>query len=279
MRVALLANPHARQGGDPTHIERLLRDAGAEVATQLMPCGSLDPAVLALEPERLVVSGGDGSVGFAAELAQRHGLPLAVVAAGTANDFARALGLPRDVEAAVRLAVTGRAVRALELGRMDGRPFVNAASTGLSPAAARRAAPLKRRLGPAAYGVGALAAAVREHPVPVRVEADGDVSFDGRAWQLTIACTGHFGGGSSIDGTRPQDGRLDVLVVGAAPRHRLVRLGVMLRRGSLRPGRRADDVRVSVPDGTAWNVDGELLRSGAAVAFTAERDAFTVVVP
>lgn len=278
MRIALLANPHARQGGDPGHVERLLRDAGAEVATQLMPCGGLDPDVLAFAPERLVVAGGDGSVGFAAKLAQRHDLTLGVIAAGTANDFARALDLPRDIPEAARLAATGSRTRSLELGRMDGRPFVNVASTGLAPAAARRAEPLKARLGPAAYGIGALAAALREHPVDVRIDADGDTRFDGPVWQLTIACTGHFGGGSSIEDARPDDGRLDVVVVRSAPRHRLVRIGIMLRRGSLRPGRRADELTIGVPDGTPWNVDGELVRSGSNVRFTAERDAFSVVV-
>ena len=56
------------------------------------------------------------------------------------------------------LAVDGHGLRRLELGRLgDGRPFVNVASAGLASVAARRAAPLKPRLGPLAYAVGAAA--------------------------------------------------------------------------------------------------------------------------
>ena len=65
------------------------------------------------------------------------GVPLAVVATGTANDFARRMGLSDDLGTACRLAVRGTRLRRLDLARIDGRPFVNVASAGLAPAAAR----------------------------------------------------------------------------------------------------------------------------------------------
>ena len=87
-------------------------------------------------------------------------MPLAVLPTGTANDFARAYGLPGDPREAAELAADGERTRPLELGRLaDGRPFVNVASAGLASVAARNAQPLKPRLGPLAYGVGALRAA------------------------------------------------------------------------------------------------------------------------
>jgi diacylglycerol kinase family enzyme len=93
---------------------------------------------VAWEPERIAVAGGDGSVGCAAEAAGRAGIPLAVVPVGTANDFARALELPLDPAEACRLAVQGEKTRLLELAWIEERPFVNAASVGLSPVAAPR---------------------------------------------------------------------------------------------------------------------------------------------
>jgi diacylglycerol kinase family enzyme len=89
-------------------------------------------------PERIVVAGGDGTIAPCAALAGRLGVPLAVVPLGTANDFARAHGLPLDVRVARELAAWGVRTRPLELGRLaDGRPFVNVASAGLAPLAAR----------------------------------------------------------------------------------------------------------------------------------------------
>src|SRR3954468_5990747 len=126
-----------------------MRRHGAEVRA----CGC-DPEGLAVVaawgPDRIAVAGGDGTIGDCAELAGRLGVPLAVIPLGTANDFARTADLPLEVEAACVLAVTGSALRPLELGRLaDGRPFVNVASAGLASAAARCGAPFKR-LGPLA---------------------------------------------------------------------------------------------------------------------------------
>src|SRR5215213_6009436 len=107
-----------------------MRRHGAEV--RVCGCGSEDlAAVAAWGPDRIAVAGGDGTIGDCAELAGRLGVPLAVIPLGTAE-------LPLEVEAACVLAVTGSALRPLELGRLaDGRPFVNVASAGLATAAAR----------------------------------------------------------------------------------------------------------------------------------------------
>src|SRR3954471_6207350 len=85
--------------------------------------------VEAMAPERIVACGGDGTIAPVAVLAGRLGVPLAVIPAGTANDFARAHGLPSDLKVARELAFHGVNTRPLELGRLaDGRPFVNVAS-------------------------------------------------------------------------------------------------------------------------------------------------------
>ena len=120
-----------------------------------------------------VVAGGDGSIGPAAEAAASARVPLGVVPVGTANDFARALGLPDDPAAAVELAATGRRRAASTSAGSARRPFVNAASAGLSPVAARKAHGLKAALGPLAYTVGALRAGLFAQPVAARVAVDG----------------------------------------------------------------------------------------------------------
>src|SRR4051812_17465223 len=109
-----------------------MRAHGAEASVFGCEPADLERAEAAA-PERLVVAGGDGTIGPVADLAGRLDVPLGVVPGGTANDFARATGLPLDpVEAAV-VAVTGSRLRRFELGRLgDGRPFVNVASAGLA---------------------------------------------------------------------------------------------------------------------------------------------------
>jgi diacylglycerol kinase (ATP) len=278
-RVVLLANPEAGSGGAEP-VERELRADGAELATY--PIDDAQPA-LESDPERIVVAGGDGSIGAAAALAARAGVPLAVVPVGTANDFARALGVPGELERACRLAVSGASTRAIELGRMDGRPFVNVASIGLPPVAARRARGLKRWMGPLSYAVGAVGAGLRAKPVDCRVmAAGGDEAFAGRAWQATVACSGAFGGGARLE-TDSHDGQLDAVVLEAGSRAGLLRRAYGMRSGRLEGQRgvrhrRAPSFVVEVGPDTAFNVDGELAVRSGPVRFTVEPAAVEVVV-
>ena len=279
MRVALIANPSSGSGSSPRELARELEALGAEVSLF-----SLDQREQALagQPQRIVGAGGDGSLGCCAELAARAGVPLAVVATGTANDFARAFDLPDDPRAACRLAVTGTRTWPLELGRMADRPFVNVASAGPAALAARRAAPLKARLGALSYAVGALRAGATGSPLRCRVRVDGEQCFQGGAWQLIVACTGVFGAGSSLEQAEPDDGRLDVAVVPAGARARLVQRAWGLRSGRVTAQAgvvhaRGRVVEVDVAPGTGWNVDGELVVAGAT-RFEVSPAAFTLVV-
>lgn len=278
MRIALVANRAAGGGLDPAPLAAALD--GAEV----FGYESDDLARVAdWGPERIAVAGGDGTIGLVAELAGRLGVPLAVIPAGTANDFARRMGLPTELAAACRLAVEGEGVRDMELGWMDERPFVNVASAGLPGPAARRAKRWKKPLGPLGYAAGALAAGATASAVPVEVECESDAVFSGEAWQVTVAASGAFGAGASIAEADPHDGALEVVAVAAGPRPGLVALAYRLRSGGLAGHPRAQSRRctsavVRVPDGTDWNVDGEIVSAGTS-RFRGEADAFQLVSP
>jgi diacylglycerol kinase family enzyme len=251
---------------------------GTDVAQ--FPLDDVDAAVSA-RPTRLAVAGGDGSLAPVARRASRAGLELAVIPTGTANDFARAMGIPLDTEAACELAVRGRSVRRVDLGLMDDRPFLNVASLGLPPAAARRASGLKGALGPLAYAAGALAAGLQAQPVECRVCGDGAELFAGAAWQVTVAGSGAFGAGSSVEAD-PADGKLDLVVIEAGSRARLAGHAYALRTGGLAEQdgvrkARCANATIELGGDEPFNVDGEIVRSGSC-DFAVERDGVAVVV-
>jgi diacylglycerol kinase (ATP) len=280
VRVALVANRASGGGLDPEPLVAAMREYGADVTE--FGCQADDLArVPDAAPERVVVAGGDGTVAAAAELAGGLGVPLGVIPAGTANDYVRAVGLPLDPTEAARVAVAGTTQRRFELGRLgDGRPFVNVASAGLASVAARRAAPIKPRLGPLAYGIGAARAAATAAPLRCTVRADGATVFDGEAWQVILAVTGAFGGGSRIGAADPSDGVLDVTILPAGSRAGLVRRAWGLKRHTIAEQRGVEHHRgrvIEVDGAGEFNADGEVRRAGLE-RVTVEPDAYALVL-
>lgn len=275
--IALVANPDAG-GGAAERVERALRAGGAEV--EVFPPDRADEAA-ASGAERMAIAGGDGSLAPAALAAGNAGIPVVVIPTGTANDFAGAAELPEALDAACGLALRGERTRRVDLGRLGERPFLNVASAGLAPKAARRAAGLKGALGSLAYLAGAIEAGARAQPLRCRAECDGSELFEGEVWQLTVGCSGAFGAGSSVGGEL-DDGRLRVVAVPARSRASLLRRAYGLRRGRI--GEQAGvaaascaTARLDLPPGTELNVDGELVESGPVEA-RVEPGAFELVV-
>lgn len=281
-RIALIANPDSGPADD-LDVADLLADGGAELVR--FGIGEADEAADA-GAERIVVAGGDGSIAPAASAAAKAGVELAVVATGTANDFADRMGLPLDVRAAVELALDGREARDVDLAHVGGRAFLNVASLGLAPAAADAARELKPKLGALAYSVGALSAAGSEQPQWCSVRCSDQVLYEGDAWQVMVACTGAFGGGSRIEADA-DDGRLDAVVIEGGPRTALAKRAIGLRTGRLERqegvhSARCAEIRIELSEPADLNIDGELVSSaelgGEQLRLTVEHHALKLVV-
>jgi diacylglycerol kinase family enzyme len=279
--IALIVNPHSGAGSDPDVIAGLLREYDVEVNT--FTPDELEAAASS-RPDRIAVASGDGAIGPAAAAAARAGVPLAVVPVGTANDFARGQGLPPGPHSSARLAALGTELRPLDLAWMGQRPFVNAASAGLASLAGEAATDMKPVLGPVAYFVGAAWSGVSGRPIACAVTADDALVFEGSAWQVTVAGTGSFGAGSQLEVADARDGLLDVAVLEAGSRVRLVgyAYGLRAHRLTAQAGVRhaaAARVRLELESATTLNVDGELIPVGSSIEFRVEREAFRLVVP
>jgi diacylglycerol kinase family enzyme len=131
----LILNPAA--GSAPALLRRLTgaaRERGIRVRV-LEPGEDARHAALELADygaESLAVAGGDGSVAAVAGVAVERGLPLVVVPTGTLNHFARDIGLDlaRPLRALDGFA-SGHDERRVDIGRINGRPFINNVSLGV----------------------------------------------------------------------------------------------------------------------------------------------------
>lgn len=107
--------------------------------------------------DRILVAGGDGSIGSAANALSGSQTELAILPCGTLNHLAKDVGLPLDLEEAARIAHRGRAVP-VNAAVMNDRIFLNTSSVGAYVSFVRRRERLERRVG---YGIASVVAAAR----------------------------------------------------------------------------------------------------------------------
>jgi len=293
--VALLANPAARRGRAEAEVDRLvnrLRTHGLEPL--VLDAGSAAEAHAAArhaveaEIPRLIAFGGDGITQLAADAVAGTATVLGVVAGGTGNDFAGALGLdPGDLEARVDRALAGPVAvdmveRTVPSGDGSTQPagvsthVATVAVAGFPAVVNARAEAMARPRGPSRYTLATLLAIGGMRPTPFRLTCrggpdDGRV-VDQRCAVVAIANTGLFGGGMRIcPDARPDDGLLDVCLVGDVGRIALLRAFPTVRTGAHidNPAvsllRAAEvDVELSDPDPADDGTDASLRADGEA---------------
>src|SRR5919112_3917808 len=117
----------------------------------------------------LILGGGDGSVSSVVDFLADRDVVLGLLPLGTANDFARTLEMPEDVESACQ-AIAGGKIVDVDLGLAGDTYYVNVASVGLSVGATRALSPwLKKSTGPLAYPLAAMRAFLRHEPFFARL--------------------------------------------------------------------------------------------------------------
>lgn len=127
------------------------------------------------ELDLVVVAGGDGSVNYVVNrMKELHlSITLGVIPAGTANDFAGALGMSKDPLAAARQIIGGQVER-IDCGRVNGLYFVNIFSFGIFTTTSQRTSDeRKHRIGKLAYLIEGVKELRSMHAVPLEVQADG----------------------------------------------------------------------------------------------------------
>jgi diacylglycerol kinase (ATP) len=223
---------------------------------------------LAAGASTIVAVGGDGTWSKVADaIAEtRADVRLAIVAAGTGNDFARTLGAPaHDIAAMARLVADPRAERRIDLLRIDRRRHVlNVAGVGFDAAVAERVA--RARLPrAAAYVAGSLAELFRYPGFEVAEEG-----IAGRRLLMLALANGRNFGGTFVIAPAAEldDGLIDIVAIGdASPieRLRLFAAAFSGRHVSM-PGvevRRAAALTLRFPASPLLEVDGDLHRAVA----------------
>lgn len=291
--AALIVNAASRSGASAFETARdHLRALGIPL-TSCHPVREPErlPEVLAHVVEKghdlVIIGGGDGSLSTAVDLLAHRDVTLGVLPLGTANDFARTLGIPSDLRAACATIAGGKLVD-VDLGQVGDNHFVNLASVGLSVGVSHALAPsLKKRLGPIAYPIAAAVAYRRHRPFTAWLEFPDDdhepVRLDDLL-QVAIGNGRHYGGGNVVapDATI-DDQLLDVYAVFAGRLRDHLSMARLLRDGSFVEHDHAmhlttQRVTLRTDPEQLINVDGEVVAS-TPETFVVDHNALDVVVP
>lgn len=271
---------------------RIFEEHGQTLECRLIADGELMAALRDAaadeDCEALLVGGGDGTISAAAAICYRTGKPLAVVPAGTMNLFARSLGLPLDLHAALR-AVAGGAVRAVDIATANGRPFVHQFSVGVHPRLVRIRDSLryKGRLGKLAASVRAVVAAIWRPP-RFQVEVRTGQRLDLRPASSLSVSNNILGAGHVPHADRLDGGVLGVYVVAPMSAGALARfcLTVMLGTWKANPlvsEKQVDRVVLSFRRRRKKKnhavIDGELIALEPRVEIEIHAGALAVVAP
>jgi YegS/Rv2252/BmrU family lipid kinase len=288
MKAAIIINPFAGKRRHAPRVrrlaERLAADLGVALSVKMIEGpghgSELARAAVSAGAERVLCAGGDGTLNAVATGLIGTRVPLGVVPMGSGNGYSRSLGLPQKAEEALWVALTG-APRPMDVGYLNGRPFLGTAGVGFDARVADRFDRSKRR-GMIGYLQIILEEIAGARTVHVRVSANGQTT-EADVLMLVFCNTREFGNGAHISpGSRPDDGVAELKLVSKPPVGSLPLAFIDLYTN------RADRLRYIrsiltteaqvVQDGTLAHLDGEPVAIGHNVRFRLEPHQLSVIV-
>ena len=287
-RAVLVVNAHSRKGRALFRESiRKLEAAGIELIAShavrhprdLIP--TMHGAVRSGAP-MVIVGGGDGSLSCTVDEVVDRDCVFALLPLGTANSFARTLGIPLDLDGAIEVIATGKR-RRIDLGMIDGDYFANCAAMGLSPMIGEGVPHgLKRWLGRVGYLIWAVWCLIRFHAFRLTVD-DGRETRTLWATEVRIANGGFHGGVEVVEQAGVDTGEIVVQVVTGRSSLRLIwdwfaKYWKLPARHAVTEEFHARRLRIDTRPRQRISIDGEVLARTPAVVEVAER-AIEVVVP
>jgi len=287
-QAVLIVNAHSRKGQDLyREAERKLEEAGIEL---IASHGVRDPRRLnkivdqavADGAPMVIIGGGDGSLSCTIDFVVHHDCVFAILPLGTANSFARTLGIPLDLDGAIRTIVEGRR-RRIDLGRINGDYYANCAALGLSPMIGDTVPhKLKRYLGRFGYLLWAAWCFLRFRPFRLTVISEAG---EERLWasEVRIANGSFHGGVEHIEAAEVDSGEIVVQAVTGRSKWRLAwnwmaKYFRLPAREAVTREFRGRKLRIETQPRLRVSIDGEVLTRTPADVEVASR-AVEVVVP
>lgn len=287
-RAVLVVNTRSRRGARSySQAKRRLIEAGfmLDAAYPVRYAERLPDVVresIAQGHKFIVIGGGDGTISSVVDHFAYANVVFGLLPLGTANSFARELGIPISLEGAIEVIVNGR-VADVDMALINGGYFVNTATLGLAPAIARSTPhTLKKFFGRAAYLLVGAVKFVSFRPFRVRIK-EGDQLRDFDALQVLLANGRYLGGMLVARDASPESRNVIVQIISGRSRWNLIRVW-----WAVAAGRRPDpaivtefvisDAVIEAEPRQYVSIDGEVV-ARTPIHLTMAHEALNVMVP
>ena len=267
--LSLIVHGERADRPDVRHLVRWVRRRGHSV--EVLPTWErgdgtwLAAAAADRGADAVIAVGGDGTLNEVVNGLDGHDTSLGVIPAGTANDFARQLGIPMDLDHAMDVVLQRPSIR-MDTASLNGRRFVNVSSGGIgAETTAETPAAAKARFGAFAYAITGLRKLAELPSYRASFRAD-ELRLDTEFLVFAVGNARTTGAGTLLaPHASVTDGYLDVTIVEARQRREAARLFLKVKRGEhvATPGvhyARVKSLRITSLDAISVNVDGEAMK-------------------
>lgn len=216
MKGLILYNVKAGKGKIAKRLDRIVAEftnAGIKATPKLIDFVD-NPFDGYEDIDLVVICGGDGTINYVVNQMRAKGIDpaIGIIPAGTANDFAGALGMPKDHVKAARMIAQGKEHR-VDCGEVNGRYFVNVLSFGvLTTTSQQTSDQAKHRYGKLAYVWVGLKDLITMHSIKLKVKID-DKEFDADTLMFLVFNGETAGRFRLAPGAKVDDGLFDVMVL------------------------------------------------------------------
>lgn len=260
---------HGARAGreDVRHLVNWVRDKGHYVEP-LVTFEAGQATALAADAARrgadcVAAAGGDGTINEVVNGLDGYDVPLGIIPLGTANDFAKQVGIPADADHAMDV-ILQRKARRFDTATLNGRRFLNVSTGGIgAEATAETPAEAKETFGSMAYAITGLRKFADFQPNWGRFTGDG-FSYEGEFLMFAVGLTRSTGGGTMVTPmASADDGYFDLCIVEGMKRSEFARTVLKVKRGEHvgHPGVhyvQLKSVKIEGREPIAVNVDGEM---------------------
>lgn len=268
-KVKFIYNPYSGENSIVFNIDKIInihQKKGYTIIPHRICRGtSIDRAFDDIEEDYkyILIAGGDGTVDSVVNCMQNKGidLPIAIIPAGTANDFAKFIGIPTNIEKACS-QILNTEVRKVDLGKINDKYFINVASMGLFTDISQKIdSNFKNTMGKLAYYIKGIEQLPNFRKLKVKVKSSKHY-FHGDIYIMLIFNGQTAGNLNFAYKAQLDDGLLDVIIIKASNPVDMISLFINMLKGDHLDNNsimyfKTDELEIESYDDIGTDIDGE----------------------